>query len=366
MSELETGGAMAAPEPAVIASTPTPEDTMAAVFDKHNPTERVERGDNGKFVSKTKSPSESFAEGAVTAEPANEINQEPTEAKPEPAEAITPKPVIEPPKAWSSEKKAVWSSLSPDAQEYIAQREGEAQRRLSELGEKATAADKFEALIDRHRQLIGQYNKPEQEIENLFQTKAALLRDPNGSIKWLADQLGVDLSQFAQAQNGEQPAENGQLRSLQQELIQLKRQLGETHNRLTAREQQEMQAREQSLASLVNDFSKDKDYWADIEAEVYNQIVAIKATKPDQDPKAVLEEAEKRAIKLNDEVSNKLTKAKREKEASEKAAEEKRKAEEAKRLASLNTKSSSGASPRAAKNIDAELEEIYDKMAARG
>ncbi len=365
MPELETGAAPAAPEAAVVAnSTPevtsTPDDTMAAVFDKHYPTERVNRAENGKFISKNP------AEGAVTAEPAKEINQEPVADKLETVTADTPTPSTKlRPQSWSADLDEFWNSLPPERQDFFAKREGESHQKITQLGEKASVADKYAAIIDRHKSLIGQ-NRPEAEIDNLFQTKAALLRDPVGSLKWLAQQLGVDPSQFALAQNGEQPAENDQFRSLTQEIAQLKRQLGETTQRLTARERSENDAREQSLASLVDEFKTGKDYWPDIEGEVLAQIHAIKAAHPNKDPKEVLQDAHDRAVKLNDEVSNKLTKAKRDKEAADKTAEEKRKADEAKRLASLNTKSSSGSTPKAAKNIDAELEEIYDKVAARG
>lgn len=358
MPELETG-AVAAPEAAVIASTSvpevsaTPEDTMAAVFDKYYPNERVSRAENGKFESKK-------AEGAVTAESAIEITQEPVAEKVETAPPST-KPR---PQSWSADLDDFWKSLPPERQEFFAKREGESHQKITQLGEKAAAAEKYAAIIERHRPLIGQ-NQPEQEIENLLQTKAALLRDPEGSLKWMAQQLGVDLSKFSQPPSGEQLAENDQVRSLMQRLEQSDRQIAQLTQRLTAREQAENQSREQSLASLVDEFKTGKDYWGDIEGEVLNQIVAIKATSPSKDPKTILQEAHDRAIKLNDEVSNKLTKAKRDKEAADKAAEDKRKAEEAKRLASLNTKSSSG-TPKAAKNIDAELEEIYDKVSARG
>lgn len=365
MSELETGGAVAAPEAAVIANsteTTTPEDTMAAVYDKNYPTERVNRADNGKFESKTPK-----AEGAEVAEPAKEINQEPVADKVETVAADTPRPSSKPrPQSWSADLDSWWNELSPDRQDFLSKREGESHQKITQLGEKAAAAERVSAIVNRYQHVLNG-NAPDKEIENLFATKDALLKNPEGSIKWLAEQLGVDLSQYAQTQTGgEQPAENDKIRSLSQQVAQLTRQLGETHNRLTAREQQETQSREQSLAKLVDDHKQGKDYWPEIEAEVYNQIVALRATNSDMDPKAILEEAEKRALKLNDEVSNKLTKAQREKDAAEKAAADKRKAEEAKRLASLNTKSSSGSTPKSAKNIDAEMEEIYDKISARG
>src|SRR4051812_26076605 len=111
MPELETG-VTSAPEAAVVAnSTPevtsTPDDTMAAVFDKFHPEERVGR-ENGKFVSKNP------AEGAVTAEPAKEINQEPVAEKAETVKADTPAPSIKPrPQSWSADLDDFWKSLPP-------------------------------------------------------------------------------------------------------------------------------------------------------------------------------------------------------------------------------------------------------------
>lgn len=363
MSELEAGAA--APEGNALASTPevtqvqiveTPqpsvEDTMGAIYDKHHPEARVGR-ENGKFVSKDK------AEGAEPAEPA-EITQEPIKEEPEPA-----KPVIEFPKAWAADRQKIWDTLSPEAKEYIARRESDAQKGHSQLGEKASRADRYESVINRYKHVLN--DAPDKEIESLLATKEAFLRDKQGTFERLAQQLGIDLSQYARTSSENAPAETDQIRSLMQEVQGLKRQLGETTNRLTAREQQEQKAQEQSLAKLVEDHSKGKDYWAEIEPEVLKQIYAIQMVNPNRNPKEILDEAEKNALKLNDEVSNRLNKAKRDKEAADKAATDKRKADEAKRLASINTKSSSGSTPKAAFTTMAEeMANIYDKVAARG
>lgn len=357
--EVQEALPLVAPEGAVVANeTPSADDTMSSVYDKHHPEGRVNR-DSGKFVSKN-------AEGAEIAEPAKEITKEPIAEKVETVKADTPIPSIKPrPQSWSADLDSWWNELSPERQDFLSKRESESHQKITQLGEKATAAEKYTAIVNRYQHVLNG-NAPDKEIENLFATKDALLKNPESSLKWLAEQLGVDLSRFAPAQDGEQPAENDKIRSLSQQVAQLTRQLGETHTRLNAREQQETVSREQSLANVVSDFAKDKDYWPEIEGEVLAQIHAIKAASPDKDPQTILKEAHDRAVKLNDDVSNKLNKAKRDKEAADKAAEEKRKAEEAKRLASLNTKSSSGVSPKSAKNIDAEMEDIYDKVSARG
>ncbi len=357
MSDTNLSEAPSAPvTEAVVASTPnpTPDDTMAAVFDKHYPTERVGRGDDGKFVSKNP------AEGAVEAEPATEITTEPVAA-----EVETPKASIKPrPQSWSADLDDWWAQLPPERQDFLSKRESESHQKITQLGEKATVAEKYASVLDRYKHVID--GPPDREIEGLLATKAAFRMDPEGTFRQLAQQLGIDLSRFAPRQDGEQPAENDHYRSLMQRLEQSERRQAELMQRLSARDQQDQQSKEQSLEALVNDFKQGKDHWPEIEAEIYNQIIAIKTANPNMEPKAILEKAEKNAIKLNDEVSNKLTKAQRDKEAADKAAAEKKKAEDAKRLASLNTKSSTGTNPKPAKNIDAELEDIYDKIAARG
>jgi hypothetical protein len=337
-------------------SQPSIEDTMGSVFDKHFPDARVDRArDTGKFQPK----------GAEPAEPAKEINQEPVEDKPETVAVEAPKPSTKArPQSWSADLDQWWSELPPERQDFLLKRETEAHQKITQLGETAKVADQFKSVIDRYRHVL---NGPaDREIETLLATKDALLRNPEASILRLAEQLGVDLSRYAKPA-GEPSAENEHIRPLMQEIAQLKRQLGETSHRINAREQQEAQSREQSLENLVNEFAKDKDYWGDVEAGVLEQIHAIKAVHPNKDPKEVLAEAHDRALKLNDEVSNRLNKAKRDKEAAEKAAADKRKADEAKRLASLNTKSSSGASPKAAfKSFEDEMSAVYDKVSARG
>ena len=79
----------------------------------------------------------------------------------------------------------------------------------------------------------------------------------------------------------------------------------------------------------------------------------------------MLTRAEERAIKLVPAVAEKLGKSAK-LEAEKKAKEEaKRKADEAKRLASMNAKSSNGASPKATpKDMYSEMADIYDRVTA--
>jgi transcriptional regulator with XRE-family HTH domain len=359
MPEVESGAAAAAPEPAAIANTSPPsiEDTMGDVFDKLNPDGRVNRSDDGKFVSKT--PAE--VAPAETAQAAEVSEQEPVAETTEPA-----RPAIQRPQSYSSDLDDWWNSLPPERQEFLSKRESDAHKRITELGETAKSIEPIRQAIEPLRQIAQRIGVTEAELtRRTAEVHNALEQNPVGAIKWLADSYGVDLSKFAKpAGEGEQP-ESAQITALHQQIAQLQRQIGETNHKLTSREQQEAQSRLNARDQLVNDFSTGKDYWPDIEQEVIQQVIAIRSTDPDKDDKTVLQEAHDRAIKLNEAVSKKLNEAKVKADAEKKAAEDKRKADEAKKLASLNVKSSSGKSPASSKSLEDEMAEIYDKVASR-
>ena len=339
----------------------TIEQTMAAVYDKANPDERVTRNDAGEFESKEK-PAEAAPETTDEAPAETENIQEPSEAESEPEET----PAIDPPASWTSEAKEKWNLLSPELQNYVAERESQAQSRLSELGRAVRANEdvksQLEQLEGRAKQLGMERG---QALEKLLAADALLERDPANAIKWLAQNYRVDLASLVQT------PQIGDSDPYLERIAQLERQLNETShqltNRLTARDTAEAQAREEAMTQTVVKFAEGKDYWPEIEDEVHAQILALKANPETAglDPQTMLTRAEERAIKLVPAVAEKLGKSAK-LEAEKKAKEEaKRKADEAKRLASMNAKSSNGASPKATpKDMYSEMADIYDRVTA--
>jgi hypothetical protein len=358
MSELDTGAAAAVPETPAIAEEGLSgiEATMAEVYEKHNPP----RETNGQFKGAAAETVQ--AEGAETSEPAEPASdQEPIVEAKEPE-----KPAIQRPQAWSSDVDELWAQLPPKAQEIIAKREGEAHRRITELGEVAKSVEPIKAYLEPLQRASARMGLPPGEgLKLLLAADDYLANKPVEAIQWIAQQAGVDLSRFAQPAQ-EQQSESAQVTALNQKIAHLERMLNDTSSRIQQREQFELQTQHKSLESLVEDFSKGKEYWSDIESEVVAQIRAIKSANPDMDPKAVLEKAHDNALKLNDEVRNRLTEAKRKEEEAKKAAETKRRAEEAKRLASLNVRSVTGKTPNSPrKSLEEEMAEVYDRVAAR-
>lgn len=364
MSDVTIGAAPAAAEPAAIADVQTAEtktvpsnpmdritQTMSEHYDKINPPR-----ENGRFVAKDK-PAEIQAEGAAPGDAAKEVtDQNPTTTAVEP-----PKAAIDAPLSWSAEKKALWPSLSPDAQSYIAQREGEAHKRISELGQQVKAFEPFQRVYEPLRQAAARSGAtPEQGLERLLAANDFLDRDPAAAIKWLAEAYGVDLSGSQPAQEPGQ--ENGEVRSLKAEIAQLKRFVGETANKVTARERSEAEQTRTALDKLVEDFSQGKTDLADIEGDFVAHISAIRQAEPGLAHDKVLEKAYEAARWANPSTRTKML-AEQEKQRAEKAdAEQKKKAAEAKRLGSLNVKGSA-ASPAKKGNWEQTLREVGERIA---
>ncbi len=366
MSEEVQPAAEAAPAPVTIVETPqtTIDDTMGAVFDKLHPDTRVDRAETGKFESKApKEPAES-----AESDPAEPVATDKTLDTP-PVEAA--KPSIPRPVSLSSDVDELWNGLSPAAQELWAKRESESNKKITELSQVAKSIDPIRQHLEPLQRAAQQKGlTADVALQRLLAAEEALTRDPAGAIKWLADSYGLNLSQFAQPPVDGSTPEGAHFNALQQEISQLKRQLGETTNRITSREQQEFQAREQTLAETVTKFSEGKDYWPEVEQEILDQIVAIRNRDPARvqaDPGGVLKEAHDRAVKLNTAVQEKLNAASKAETEAKAKAEAKKKADEAKRLASLNVKSSTGSSPKASKgDIFGDMGEVYDRIHARG
>lgn len=337
-------------------TTPSMEDTMAAAFDKMNPQERVDRAPDGKFAS-TAAP-----EAAAPDEQPSE-GQTQTAAPSEPAQ-----PAIAPPQSLPAELRDEWTKAPPKLAEWASKREAESHKRITELGETAKAHAPFRQVIERFAPTLQKQGLPPADaFARMLAVNDLLEQDAPGAIAQIAEAYGVDLSAVAGKPQGE-AAENAEVRSLKAELNALKRQIADTANRVTSREQQEAEAQRGNLAKLVEDFSADKsDHWADIEADVLEQIAAIRHLEkmngmPEAPAEQVLKKAYDRAVKINEQVANKLSEATRKAEAEKAEAEKKRKADEAKRLASLNVRSKDGASPKPSGSWEDTMREVGNRL----
>lgn len=142
------------------------------------PKERV-RDESGKFTK---------ADGAHAGDVPKDItdHKDLSQDKPEPHS-----PAVEPPKGWSADAKAKWSSLDPSIQAEIAKREQD-----MDTGGQRWSEEKrrYEETITPMRDFAKVNGIDEKEaITRFLNADQFLQRDPVNAIKWLADSYGVDL-----------------------------------------------------------------------------------------------------------------------------------------------------------------------------
>lgn len=350
MPDLETGAAPAATDTAAIADVQTAEPdhswsaiekTIDITYDKLNPPR-----EGGRFVAKDK-PDGGAEEPASDTPAENVSDQNPIEAKVEPVQ-----PAIDAPISWSAEMKSKWSTLPPDAQSYIAQREGEAHKRISELGQQVKAVEPIRNVVEHFRDTFTRNGlDPADAIARMLNVESMLERDPVATIHEIARAYGVDLSGGQSAQ-GEQQSESGEVRALKTEIAQLKRAIGETASKVTARERSEQDREQAAIAEKITSFAKDKPHFEKVRRHMGALMSADEALS--------LDDAYEMAIHAVPEIRNTILAEKQKAEAEKAEKERAEKAKEAKRVGSLNVKTGSASPAKAGR-----WEDTVDAVARR-
>lgn len=365
MSEIEQGAVDAAiptndvAPVAEVAATETPteagetslEDDLGAIYDAA--VGEPLRGPDGKFISREPKEPE-------TVEPATEapVEAQAEDQKPEESVVETAKPSIEPPNSWSPEMRDKWASLPPEAQQYIAQRESEAHGRITRLGDQVKAFEPIARTLERHKGTFERSGMTyEQGIDALLAAQSMLDVNPRAAIHEIARAYGVDLG-AEPTQSDAMPGR--EVLALQAEIAELKRQIAETRTDVVSTKQREAEQRQAALQSEVEAFAKANPYFDDVQDDIAELIPVIRAREPGLSERQILEKAYAKAIRLNDTTFAKIEADRRAKEAE--AA--KQKAAEAKKVSSLNVRSTTAARP-AARTLDDDLSATFDRIQSR-
>lgn len=349
--EIETpnGAADAVTESAPVTTeapvTPeTPEIDIDAELSAAWDRENQPRGEDGKFASENEDKS---LEGT----PSNEA--------PEPAA----QPTIDAPISMPSALKEEWSKVPPAAQEWIAKREAESHRQITQLGQQAKAYEPIARLVESNRDVFQNQRRnvaPEAAISQLLEAQRQLDRDPVASIAHIARVYGVDLTMFAgQGENASnQSPELASLRSQLDHLVQRNTQLEQL---VMTREQREAQANETRLISTVESFLKENPMDDAMQEEVAHHVQVLNSTNPAMSELDKLKTAYERAKWSNPAYREQIIakenaekQAKAQKDAQEKAAQ-------AKRASSINVRSSPS-NARPVKSLDDAMAEEYDRL----
>lgn len=307
-----------APEIEIGEGTPTPEtpqepanmrddianDVRAVVESlKDTKTDDRPRGPDGKFAPKVEAPE---PEKAVAPE-AKPITDPDTSKASEPAPSTAQNA---PPVSWSAEAKAEWAKLPPAIQTAVLKRETEAS---DGFRQKSEQIKQYESVIQPVTERAREYGvQPDQFLRNMIETENALRRDPVGSLKWIAQQYGVDLSTLTsnQAPDG-QPSQQApdviapvlsELSGLKSEIETFKLQAADQSIKEFEKnpEHKYFQDVRQDMARLINsgeakDLKEayDKAIW--LNQTVRDRVLADREAKAEADRKQALKERAQKA-----------------------------------------------------------------------
>lgn len=166
--------------------------------------------DEQKAAAKARDEQGRFAKKAEDAKPAPADQNSPERAKEtsdqddaSKVSAPASTPAGEPPKGWSAEAKAKWSSVPPEIQASVLKREQE----INDGGRRWSEEKRhYEEMITPVRDLAQRHGVSEREsITRLTNAQKSLDENPARFINWLAQSYKVDLAQLA-TNPGYQPA----------------------------------------------------------------------------------------------------------------------------------------------------------------
>ena len=243
-----------------------------------------------------------------------------------------------------------WGATPREMQQWIAEREAQAQQKISEQGRELSELHRGAQASTPHMQYVERIAQqtgltPDDTLQRWAAADEFLSRDPAGAIQYLAAAAGIDLGQFAGDPEQQQARE---MQAQQMDQMRAER----------AQWQQQQQQQQQHLTAAINRFANSKPYWAQIEPVVIQQIAAMAAVDPgfvQGDPMGALQEAEKIALKVSG-IEDKLP---------ARQAEARKKADEAKRLASLNVRSSSSSPRTDFSSMEEEMRATYERLHGR-
>lgn len=331
----------------------TLEDILSRTYDTIE-ARTPSRDDGGRFASKNpEAAPDKATPAAVTDQPA------PKEGEPQPA-------AIAPPDSWSAEHKAKFATLPPDVQAYIAQREGEAHKAITQKGAEAARWEPLTRALEPHRQRMQAVGVSEPEFLSRLLNAERALSDPQTrpqAFRWLAEQYGFDVGQLGNTHAAQPGAPvDPALAAAMAKIAHLER-WAETREQAERRAADERRAQaDREAESKAQAFLNDPKFphAKDLEGDIAALILASRQVGKE----ITLEQAYAKATRSNEAIWAKLE--------AERIASEKKKGDEAaaKAAAEARRRAPTTAKPRGstarapAKSGDWEtrMSEVYDSL----
>lgn len=272
---------------------------------KATQTSGAARGDDGKFVKATNSPV--------------------TTTEPQKTETVAQPAAPEAPHSWRGEAKALWPKLMAGQQltvdeakivtAELAKREDDFKRGImdkdGELKNAKPVLDWFTQVTQPHMQTWQAKGiSPQAAVQHFIQLGTNFQRDPGGTIRWLAQTAGLDLSQLAQ---GTQTGGNTdpQVQSLMQELNGLRTKLGQME---TGWHTQHVTAATQEIQTVMDEKDAQgnlvRPHFNDVFQEIQSEMQILRHQHPEWTARQVATAAYDVAVWKNPTTREKLMESK--------------------------------------------------------
>ena len=262
-----------------------------------------------------------------------------------------------PPASWKKDYHEIWQKADPKMQEYAWQREEQMRAGVEPLLSKAQFADAMQEAIQPYMQTIqGLGLTPDKAVAALMDADAKLRNsDPQARLQYfyqLAQSYGINLG----AVQG-QPMPQAQ-QSVDPLVWQLQNELNQVRGEVMGWKQQQEMSENQSLLNEINQFSMKAEYFEEARPAMIQLLQGGMAQ--------TLDEAYEKAIRLDPNLFEQISKA-QQAEAAAKQAKELNKAAKVARAAAVSVRSATpgaNTAPKAA-NRRAMLEEAFAETESR-
>ena len=291
--------------------------------------------DNARDAAKALAP-DAIKPNSATAETTDQkpvVGDKTAQAPPAPPDAKE----VKAPQSWSPEKKAVWDALSPEAKDYVSQREQEAHKAISRFGQFAKGVEPIVKTLESYADTFKSKGLSYQDgMKQLLDAQRVLDRDPVAGIQALAEQYGVNLGQSLSSQRD--PA----IHQLQRQVDQLTHELTEAKSDREQRQQAEYTTKQASIEKVISDFSKDKTDFNELEPDIIANIGLLQETNPELSHAERLKMAYERAQWANPKSRQGLFERQTREQESKRLEDARRHADNATRARSINVTSADG------------------------
>lgn len=207
------------------------------------------------------------------------------------------------PQSWSAAAKARWAELPVDLQQEIARREGDFTRGIEQkvLEARRQYAPLEQVIGPRREAWARQFGSPERGLQTLVEISEQAGRDPEGFVRWFAQNAGLNLAQLsagvanagADAKKTAPAPEAGDPR-----VGLLAQQVNRLHEYLAGQQQARQVEQLSSLASVVDAFRADPkhEHFDAVAPDVLALIPVVRQAMPQASAPELLQAAYERTI----------------------------------------------------------------------